>query len=372
MFDLIVFIGRFQPFHNEHKRVLDKAMEMSKHVLVLVGSAGSARTIKNPFTFNERRDMIRDNYPHYMFEGGNGQVYAKPEFVEPKLIIKPIFDKKYNDTAWVKQVQDTVKKVARNVANPGKAARIFWPNGIADLKIGLIGANKDDSSYYLQLFNNFEFIEMPLDSRMDATDIRREYFTGYEEDFEENVIEKVPTNVAAFLANFEETVQFDILTEEYDEVISYKESWNKAPYPVKQVTVDALVEQSGCILLIRRKFAPGKGLWAIPGGHLEVDERIQTGVIRELREETGLKVPEPVLLGSIVAKEVFDEVNRSTIGRVITHAYHFKLKDNSPLPKIKGEGMDDADKAKWVPLADLKESDFYDDHYHIIQHFLGT
>jgi bifunctional NMN adenylyltransferase/nudix hydrolase len=40
-----------------------------------------------------------------------------------------------------------------------------------------------------------------------------------------------------------------------------------------------------------------------------------------------------------------------------------------PLPKVKGS--DDADHAGWIPLSDLKEDEFYEDHLHIIQHFLG-
>jgi len=51
-FDLLVFVGRFQPFHKEHKRVIDIALEKSRHVLILVGSAGKARTIRNPFTYD--------------------------------------------------------------------------------------------------------------------------------------------------------------------------------------------------------------------------------------------------------------------------------------------------------------------------------
>ncbi len=63
-FDLLIFIGRFQPFHNEHKRIIDIALQKSKNVLVLIGSAGKARTVRNPFTFEERRDMIHDTFCH--------------------------------------------------------------------------------------------------------------------------------------------------------------------------------------------------------------------------------------------------------------------------------------------------------------------
>ena len=61
-FDNLVFIGRFQPFHVEHKRVIDIALKKSNNVQILIGSSGKARSVRNPFTFEERRDMIAQNY----------------------------------------------------------------------------------------------------------------------------------------------------------------------------------------------------------------------------------------------------------------------------------------------------------------------
>jgi bifunctional NMN adenylyltransferase/nudix hydrolase len=106
----------------------------------------------------------------------------------------------------------------------------------------------------------------------------------------------------------------------------------------------------------------------MPGGFLNVGERIRDAVIRELREETGIKVPDKVLRGSIVAQDVFDDPNRSARGRTITHAFLIKLEDG-PLPRIKG--MDDADKAWWEPIANLKREDFFEDHLDIIISMLG-
>jgi bifunctional NMN adenylyltransferase/nudix hydrolase len=56
--DVSVYIGRFNPFHRGHAYVLEEALKTSKLVIVLVGSAGQARTPKNPFTFTERKEMI--------------------------------------------------------------------------------------------------------------------------------------------------------------------------------------------------------------------------------------------------------------------------------------------------------------------------
>lgn len=351
-FDLLVFIGRFAPFHNEHKRIIDIALEKAKNVLVLVGSSGKARTVRNPFTFEERSEMIWGAY-----EGTHDM---------DRIIIHPLYDKTYNDAAWIKQVQDIVKETTLDVVNGFG----FRTNGLADAKIGLIGASKDNTSYYLKMFPQFESVNVTIRNELHATAIREGFLSGSMQKHEV-FVNMLPRNVANFLYDeFKFSDAYAQLKSELEFVRNYKKQWAAAPYPVKHVTVDAVVEQSGHILLVRRRAEPGKGLWALPGGHLEMEETMLDGAIRELKEETGIKVPEPVLRGSIVANCVFDDPYRSTIGRVITQAYHFKLTDGIKLPKVKGS--DDADKAKWIPISDIREDMLFDDHYHVIQYFINA
>lgn len=351
-FDLLVFIGRFQPFHVEHKRIIDTALQKSKNVLVLVGSSGKARTVRNPFTFDERKRMIIDSID---FMNGD----------QNRMIIKPLYDKTYNDAAWIKQVQDVVRKTALNVINGSG----FRASGLADAKIGLIGMAKDHTSYYLKMFPQFESVDVPQVREMHATALREGFLSGSMQKHEVYANE-LPVNVANWLYNeFAHTNEYQQLKRELEHVRQYKKAWEAAPYPVKHVTVDAVVEQSGHILLVKRRSEPGKGLWAIPGGHLELHETLEDGVIRELREETKIKVPDPVLRGSIHNTHMFDDPYRSNIGRVITFAAHIKLADATSLPKVKG--ADDAEKAKWIPIGDLREDQLFDDHFHIIQYFLG-
>lgn len=345
-FDLLVFVGRFQPFHNEHKRIIDIALQKSRNVLVLVGSAGKARTIRNPFTFDERKQMIVDSFS---FMDGE----------QNRLIIKPLYDKTYNDAAWIKQVQDIVKDTTLKIMNPGG----FMASGYNDAKVGLIGASKDNTSYYLKMFPQYKSINVEIEADLHATTIRERFL-------EQGLVNPmVPLAVSNFLFKFIDTESYTQLRSELNFVRDYKKQWEVSPYPVKHATVDSVVEQSGHILLVKRKAEPGKGLWALPGGHLNEFEKQLDGAIRELREETKIKVPEAVLRGSIRDHETFDDPYRSTLGRVITKAYHFKLADDVTLPKVKG--ADDAEKAKWVPIGDLREEDFFDDHYFIIQYFLG-
>lgn len=347
-FDLLVFVGRFQPFHLEHKRIIDIALEKSRNVLVLVGSAGKARTIRNPFTFEERAEMIYGAYEENVCD-------------QDRIIIKPLYDKTYNEAAWISQVQHIVKDTALDVVNNFNSWRA---SGYNDAKVGLIGASKDNTSYYLKMFPQYRSVNVEIQADLHATEIREKYL-------ETSLLrpDKVPASVTKFLVDFAGTEMYEQLHSELNFVHEYKKQWEAAPYPVKHATVDAVVEQSGHILLVKRRSEPGKGLWALPGGHLNEYERQLDGAIRELREETKIKVPEAVLRGSIRDHETFDDPYRSTLGRVITKAYHFKLADDVTLPKVKG--ADDAEKAKWVPISDLREEDFFDDHYFIIQYFLG-
>ncbi|MDD1607646.1 MAG: NUDIX domain-containing protein, partial [Methylococcaceae bacterium] len=114
---------------------------------------------------------------------------------------------------------------------------------------------------------------------------------------------------------------------------------------------------------------PGKGLAALPGGFISQYERLQDGCIRELREETKLKIPDPVLRGCIKRQHTFDDPHRSARGRTITHAFLIELPAAEDLPKVKG--ADDAEKAFWLPLADMKPEKMFEDHYFIIRHLLG-
>jgi bifunctional NMN adenylyltransferase/nudix hydrolase len=162
---------------------------------------------------------------------------------------------------------------------------------------------------------------------------------------------------------------FETLSEEYQMVKKYKEAWKAAPFPPTFMTVDAVVVQSGHILLVKRGDMPGKGLWALPGGFLNQDEKMLDGAIRELKEETKIKVPVPVLKGSIKSSHTFDAPNRSQRGRTITQAFFIDLGFDSKLPKVKGS--DDAEKAFWVPLDEVvrNRDKFFEDHVAIVDYF---
>ncbi len=274
----------------------------------------------------------------------------------------------YNDQQWALGIQELVEDVIDN----DRYVDVNRPN----LRIGIIGHKKDNSSFYLDMFPQWELVEFPNVEDMHATTIRDYYFNEkWQEEEGEDVFtvmckDYLNESIFEYMIEWRNTDTYEYLSGEYSFYEEYKAAWSNAPYAPTFVTVDAVVIQSGHVLLVRRRAYPGKGLWALPGGFLNQNEQIIEGVIRELREETKLKVPAPVLKGSIKDSAVFDHPNRSLRGRTITHAHLIEL-NPGPLPPVKGS--DDADKAKWFPLEEVlgMEGQLFEDHYSIINYFVG-
>lgn len=338
--DLLVFIGRFQPLHKGHERVIRKAFEKSKNVLILIGSASNASSVRNPFSFEERKEMVKA--------------------VFPDAIVEPIDDHTYNDTQWVIQVQKTVKRVGLEIANFGSGN--FRPSGLNDIRIGLIGAEKDHTSYYLKLFPQWDNIAVPFLVPLNATDIRELWYDGDWDDeyLVPNVISREVYQLV--LAN----AKHQRLKSEHNYLIDYVNQWGEGPHN----TADALVQVAGNILLIRRGREYGHGLYALPGGFIGKYEKYLDASIRELKEETRLKVPVPVLKGSLKGEMRCDEPHRSERGRIISQCFHYKLDNEKDLPEVRGS--DDADWAGFVDFSELEEKDFFEDHYHIIKKMIGA
>lgn len=353
LFDLALFIGRFCPFHAGHHRVVETALEKAQNLVILVGSARSPRSHRVPFTFSERRDMIEQSLSAEQ---------------RARVLVLPLEDSTYNDARWIQNVQNLVAQ-----------AQARFGQDPATSSVTLIGHSRDHTSYYLKLFPQWHSTNVESFGNISGTNIRNSYFSnighmwvqdadGHREgDLPQDAV--VTTHVQKFLSTFIDTPSYKLIRDEYEFVLKYKASWAAAPYAPTFVTVDAIVVQSGHVLLVRRGAMPGKGQWAMPGGFINQNERIQDAVIRELREETQIKVPDPVLRGSIVAQDVFDDPNRSSRGRTITHAFLIKLRDDTSLPRVKGS--DDADKARWCAISDLRPEEFFEDHHAIIMNMLA-
>jgi len=344
-YDVSVFIGRCQPVHQGHLALLVRALDTAPRVVVVLGSAHRARSPKNPFTWTERAELVR---------------LALPEAARERVTFSPVRD--YFDMArWVAAVRDAVDF---------EAARV---SGRASPRIALVGHHKDLSSSYLNAFSGWSSVSLPRLAGTDAVHLRNAYFSGAEQHLEGTLAalsSEVPASTLGFLRAFAALPAFRRIAEEWKALSDYKRAWSSAPYAPVFVTVDTVVECCERVLLIRRGEAPGKGLWALPGGFLEPHDTILASALRELHEETGVALADELLLSGLRHSQVFDHPDRSLRGRTVTHAFHFVL----PLEEVPTiQAGDDASDAAWIDRRELPvlEAEFHDDHFHILERMLG-
>jgi 8-oxo-dGTP diphosphatase len=119
-------------------------------------------------------------------------------------------------------------------------------------------------------------------------------------------------------------------------------------YPAgPRTAVGAIVFRDDKVLLVRRANPPGQGLWAIPGGRVELGETLKEAARREVREETGVIInpKEPVY--------VFEVIERDDEGGI---RFHYVIIDLLA-EYLSGEVNPgtDASEARWISSEELKE-----------------
>lgn len=337
-FEFSIFIGRFQPFHLAHYELVKEALEQADTAIVVIGSYKKAPSPRHPWSGEERETMMR--------------AALTPE---ENARIKVVFvrDYPYKNHLWLADVSGKVNEIIGDSES-----------------IVLVGHEHNYSSEYLKAFPQWKKRLLPsIDTMPHATNIRYDYFT-YDNKFKSFVHPKT----AEYLKEFQATAKFKGLKAYFDAIRYGEKEWEGSPHPPIFQTVDAVVIKSGHILCVRRGKAYGGGQIALPGGFLDekkLHERLRSGAIRELKEETAIAMGREELDQRIVAHETFDDPDRSERGRTITTAYFIDL-GMGPLPKVKGS--DDAAKAWWMPLEEFytREEEFFEDHYHIIDYFVGS
>lgn len=314
-------ILRAQPLHHGHKHLILEAKSKCDVLLIILGSANRPRSIKNPFTYKEREASVigflnsRDTRDTYVF---------------------PLNDYKYSNSQWLSDISSIIDE-----NNKTQKRRVI-----------MFGHAKYGNDY-LDWFPQYEYSNISQKYEVNATQIREEWFESSE-----------------LKNNFDISVQ-----EDYEYFKKEKITFSNYPYPetLNFNCADAVVECSGHILLIKRGNTPGKGTWALPGGFKNATETFVDCAVRELIEETNLRVPKKVILGSIVNKRLFDSPTRGCGLPRVTMAVHIQiaLNDNGCLPKA--NGSDDAAKATWFPIQSImNDMQLYDDHLDIISTMCGV
>jgi 8-oxo-dGTP diphosphatase len=114
-----------------------------------------------------------------------------------------------------------------------------------------------------------------------------------------------------------------------------------------QIAVGAIVVRDNKVLLVKRSQSPGQGLWAIPGGRVELGETLQQAAEREILEETGLKIRAGDALYT------FEVIEPDDVGRI---QFHYVIVDLMA-DYLGGEinPSDDVSEARWVTPEELKD-----------------
>ena len=229
-----VYVGRFQPPHAAHVGSVLAALEAAPRVLVLLGSANLARSIKNPFTPAERESLLR-------------AALAEAGADLHRVTFRSLPDR-FDADLWAADVR-------------AAAAAEFGPVAEGGAGIGLVGFEKDASSAYLRWFPGWARVGVPETPGLNATDIRAALLTGAA------LPAGLPGPVAAALGRFALSPTCARLRREWAAVereraalppgtVLHEERWLHVP---------GQVGAGGQVWLARRPGPIGEGLWELPG-----------------------------------------------------------------------------------------------------------
>ncbi|MFK5951370.1 MAG: NUDIX domain-containing protein [Methylococcales bacterium] len=336
-YKVAVIIGRHQISHAGHELLKRKALEIADQVVIIIGSAFQARSPKNPFNWQERREMI---------------LSTLTEDEKQRVFCCPIRDY-YNDKKWNVEVKRIVSEYSKQ-------------------DIVLVGHKKvaDKDTYYLDNFEDWAYIGIESIYKINASQIREIYFEAKDiDDSLSSVNDLILPSVKQFLKAWWLKPEYSELVKEHRKLKQEKALWKNSPYDVIFSTADAIVKVNDHVLLGKRKYYPGRGLWAIPGGFIEQHETVLHAALRELKEETQIALSHKTILQAFKSVKVFDHPNRSYRGRFITHAHFFEL-NCEDVPDI--QAADDLELVAWIPVKKLNsmEEQLFEDHYHILNQFL--
>ena len=136
-----IFIGRFQPLHQGHVHALGIASSQVEKLYILIGSANQCRSIKNPWTFAERKQML-----HLKLHAANVTNYE----------IIPLNDYRYSDTQWMSDVRATIEHF--NMGSP------------------ILFGHMKEGNNYLKWFPELKFKSIEAQYSINATKIREQMF----------------------------------------------------------------------------------------------------------------------------------------------------------------------------------------------------
>jgi len=168
-YDILFFIGRFAPFHRGHRSVVDYGLQRSNKVCLLIGSSQEHSTPRNPFSLMDRMDMV---------DAGLEDIWYNIDYAS-------LVDYPNEDHLWAQQVRDIIKDKTEE----------FYEQNTSGIRIGLLGYEKDATSYYLKLFPELEFVAAPAYGDISATQVREKIFRHIKDNTPVSLLDYCSENV---------------------------------------------------------------------------------------------------------------------------------------------------------------------------------
>jgi len=304
MFDLTVEIGKTDPPHVGHYDGSESYYFLAEKHLRLVGSAGFAPNLRVALSYEQRR-LLLDT-------GTRLRRY-------PDVQILPLRDYG-DDMRWREEVCRIVYSIAPDAA-----------------KVLLIGASKDESSYYLKLFPEWTFFEAPLRRNkgrvINASDLRLAWL----DETLSNEGELLDEWAYQYLSSLYGSEQHRRLREELEHLRSF-------PLPSLIHAYDGVVVCHDHLLLARRSSPIGRGLLALPSISFVDKQRGFSDLIHHI--EGLVKVDAAALIAASDDTSVEMKSWRFYGSKSIVTGIPLHLPFEY-LPEILGEGVE------WVPLQEI-------------------
>jgi bifunctional NMN adenylyltransferase/nudix hydrolase len=346
-------IGRFSFIHRQHERTLQIMAAENDYILVIIGSANRCESKKNPHQFAIRA-MIMAEVLRRIKPDGQWRIMS-------------VNDTLYNEDRWKMRVYANGEHYADR-------------HGIHPDRITLYGTDKDESTYYMNSFPQWNVKKVEKVEDIDATRLREVWFQNCQTapaglGLQDHLVPEM----YRYLRDghkFNKPLQDDwhYLT------VKEPEKFKDYPYPeaLNVMCGDAIVECANHILTVTRSGELGYGQIALPGGHKNKNETAFNAAIRELFEETNLRTPEQTIRNCVQNTFLFDHPGR-TLSSVpkSTLGVHIKIElwkgefprarggDDAKHPTLPNGGI------RWIPKYDIISGkvQMWDDHNDIVDYF---
>ena len=344
-YKVAVIPARMQMFTKAHEQLIIEAGKLADLVIVALGSTNVASSIKNPFDYDFRSDVIY-HWSNEYGKLGSGLCINIPDTPE---LSDWVYSLKINASLSYEE------QMGYDAPNSNE--------------IILVGSSKDNDGTMRGEWaeklgwdcHNVEPFKNEYGELLNATDIRKSYFRRPSFGTEYISWHKmVPVSCIGIYEDFMKTDSYARLREEYAEIEHNKSKYGTGPH----LTGDALIfklSETPKVLLITRGGKVGNGLLAMPGGYLDPGETFNETIIRECKEEINVDLSKQV----VKHQRILDNPSRDLRGRIISVANVYYMSE-SHANEMEFKAGDDALSYGWYKLEDIKENACFADHYHVI------